>query len=484
MSIKRVVFALSIGAVLGACTLQAALEQSAIDYNRAADRAQKELFLLNVARAHRREGMTFSGIGEMRGNFVVETAASLEIPFGGEETNYPFRPSAKFRTNPSIQIKPLTTQEFQRGILNDVDPQTLFHYWDDGWPKEVLLHVFIEKIVLSIKADKWKKKTDELKKKADKAKKKADAAKKADEAKKKADAATKEADKANRCPIGDADWVKAANPKFYECVFDNDPEDEIAFNNFQDLLSHAIFQLYEKTISGEPVGPSVEPIDLNRLKFVSAAHDGDLVLKEGNLVLKEGKLVPKEGTGKGNKVPEGEFFLSTPDSTTLIFRSVEKVGEEVLTMDVGAQKSDVGGKVYLRSPQGMIYYLGELVRAQEDRKRVVEYQRIYGPIYKICGPAKGEEIPAGKKFPTKVLANETTKRCKYPLFVPLFVGWTGDGAAEIEVEHKGIRYFISADKDKAGKTMLVMALVRQLFNINTKREDLPSTQTVVTTGAL
>ena len=55
-----------ISALSSACTLQGGIEKSALDYNRAADRVDKELLLLNIARAARGESMTFTGIAEMR----------------------------------------------------------------------------------------------------------------------------------------------------------------------------------------------------------------------------------------------------------------------------------------------------------------------------------------------------------------------------------------------------------------------------------
>ena len=122
--------------------------------------------------------------------------------------------------------------------------------------------------------------------------------------------------------------------------------------------------------------------------------------------------------------------------------------------------------------EGMIYYMGELTRAQIKRK-LITYQRIYHPK-----PEKNCKTDV----PTIVEAADKLDPC----LVPLFVAWTGVGAAEIATEHNRVRYFVPAgkkgDRYLAGQSLLVMALVRQLFNLSTSREDLPSTQSVVVTG--
>lgn len=431
MILTRMYISLSIAAMLGACTFQGGLEQSAIDYNRVADRVQKELLLLNVARANRGEGLTYTGISEMRGNFTLNAQGQFTVPFGGAaESNFIFSPSGFYRTNPSIQIRPLSTKEFQRAIASDIAPATFLLLWERGWPKEVLLHLLVEKVVLSIKA-------------------------------------TIPPDTA--CPIdGGANWSPAPEADIYVCVFENDPDESTTFRAFQRFLQQAKLRPYTHSIKGKRVGPAVMEKDLWKLKLVAEAHDGELRIQEdppGQYYLKSA------GRKEVRFSPEVGFSIMVgveekPVAVGVISRTIDKKDK----FDVAPNAEKVTATVHLRSPQGMIYYLGELVRAQKGRTQVA-YQRIYGP--KAC--KTDVETTIGHKDASVD-----------PCLVPLFVAWMGEGAAELAVEHRGERYFVPAGKANgryiAGQSLLVMALVVQLFDMNTSRKDLPATQTVITTG--
>lgn len=225
---------------MAACTFQSGIERSAIDYNEAADRVQKELLLKNVAPAlSLSEGLTYTEIAEMRGSFTLQAETQLSVPFGGAaEPNFSITPKGTFKTNPQVVIKPLSTSEFRRGIGSSVAAETLLALWESGSPREVLLHVLVGKVVLT------KKKLGTV---------------------------------GSKCPIGPKKWAKSADGERAECIFRNDPDEPDDFKYFRELLRQVRFVPFESTKSGTRVGPEVTFDQLHLLNLVAAAHDGQLV---------------------------------------------------------------------------------------------------------------------------------------------------------------------------------------------------------------
>jgi hypothetical protein len=469
----------AVSTLLSACTLQGGIEQSALDYNRAADRVDKELLLLNIARAAHGESMTFTGIAEMRGSFTVKVGGSANIPFGGAaDPKFVFSPNASYQTSPSTKIVPLATADFQKGIINSVTPEILLLLWERGWPKELLLHLMIEKVVMKVPS--------EIGLEADTDQPCLDLA----------DNRWKEGWKKTKLSSRPK-WVETSEDGFsHTCEFDNEPEfvktpedgEEFGkeFKDFQEFLGWAKLTPYNVQKKGEPVGPSFKENNLYGLRVIAESHDGDLKLKQ----------IKEEGPKKGEFYLESkgksriQFVMSKTLRPNTVksadFSRPELVGQSFddrkglrLIHSVASEDSDrakVQVRIHLRSPQGMIFYLGEIVRASGREKKKVEYQKIYNN--KECD------------LKTRSLNNKEyaellrSKGC----LVPIFVGWIGEGDAEVAVDLRGDRYFVPAGREPpenepiAGRSLMAMALVRALFNMQTSREDLPTTQTVITSG--
>jgi hypothetical protein len=445
MALKRVLAVLVCGLLAAGCTLHRNIERSALDYNRTADRVDKEILLLNVARARRGEGLTFTGITELRGSYSVKTDGTLEVPFGGGSDVNLLGSGVAYQTNPSVKVVPLATKEFQQGISSDIDASIFYLLWERGWPREVLLHLFIEKIVVSTE---------------------------------------------DGAPVGapclfddGAPWRTHANPdRGHICEFVNDPDDPGRFRAFQRFLRVARMRPFLYTEPGERIGPVVAARDLELLDIVSGAHDGTLRLRQ-----KENKdAYYLESTAE-----EGmRFSLSRQLSRRLprepgadgpaprrVDASVPDTGRhDPLTRDGIAGKTRVD--IHLRSAEGLIYYLGEIFRATVgadaiDRRRLT-YQRIYGDAADACADEE------------RYLVGDRERLATDPCLVPLFVAWVGEGDAEVAVDTREGRVFVPAgregDRYIAGQSLLVMALIRALFHLNTSLDDLPTTETVITTG--
>ena len=509
MKMHRCLAVAAISTLLSACTLQGGIEQSALDYNRAADRVDKELLLLNIARAARGEHMTFTGIAEMRGSFLVKVAGSANIPFGGDANSvFTFTPSTTYQTSPSTKIVPLATAAFQKGIVNGVTPEILLMLWERGWPKELLLYLMIEKVVMKVP-----RKTPNAAEAAEKGKPCLRLTEPEDPDKdpefKNEWAKIKNEWAKSRLSTG-PEWVEVSEKNFsHTCEFVNEPDDPDEFRDFREFLGWAELMPYSAHTEGDQAGPSVKEDEIYRLRYITEAHDGDLKLKPST---KNGKK-----TGEFHLESEGESRVEFAISETLspnvtaknvkfnigtVSTSFGPKGERpthslsAMDKDKAKDKPKVQVRIHLRSPQGMIFYLGLIVRESgKKREEKVEYQKIY-KNENDCDPKKRSMNPK-ERLKKRSLNNEADDKVhqdnvkalrKSGCIVPIFVGWIGEGDAEVAVDLRGDRYFVPSGREPpknefiAGRSLMAMALVRSLFNMHTSREDLPTTQTVITSG--
>lgn len=100
----------------------------------------------------------------------------------------------------------------------------------------------------------------------------------------------------------------------------------------------------------------------------------------------------------------------------------------------------------LRSPEAMIYYMGELIETQ------VNSENRYLP-----------ELKDNERF-----LRVTRGRPK--------------GASAVKVTHEGETYAIPRDRDEAGRSMQVLSLVSLIFGLHREAEELPTTPTVTLVG--
>ncbi len=499
--------------LLSACTLQAGIEQSGLDYNKAADNIDKQLLLLNIVRAYRGESMTFTGVTEMNGSFSVRLSASPDVPFGGDaDASFGVDPTASYETSPSTKVVPLATADFQKGISTGVTPEIMRLLWERGWPKELLLYLLVEKVVMKVPSPKsGENATSQITALT-------------------TDSCWQYVEQSTQKVLHKAKalWEKTRERGFdFVCEIYNEPDDSDQFEEFQEFLVWADLEVFEYDGKEEPVGPVVGLEDLATLKTVADAHDGDLEVKE------------EEGTGKYYLAKPGTKIVSFVNSEN--FKPYLRKGGELITSGAfslqfqnlsvegadAARKSDISttgdGRtasgvdpeieietvIHLRSPQAMIFYLGQILRAENPKKgesrELLEYQQVYfrnrrtvfpnpggisDPI--DCDPRTYSLAELRKK---EVSGDEAAKRRleelrKFGCVAALFVGWIGEGDAEVAVTWRGKRYFVPADEEAsdsyfhtAGRSLMAMALVKALFNMNTSRQDLPTTQTVITVGA-
>lgn len=128
------------------------IAKSATNYNLVVERAENEMLLLNIVRASKRHPMYFTGLTTIRGSLTYEiTTGEVTIPFGkiGSGLNGAYSavsPVLKYSSNPVFDVAVLDNKEFYNAMMTPVPLETFYYFLQLGWPREMLLHLFILRI--------------------------------------------------------------------------------------------------------------------------------------------------------------------------------------------------------------------------------------------------------------------------------------------------------------------------------------------------
>lgn len=159
------VFAIALMATvtLCGCSAHQRLATQAVNFNLAVEKAQNEMLLLNVVRAKDRLPMYLTGMSTLSGNVQTTLSATVGgsytrakgstksmMPSATDMLTHAYTPSAMASEveNPSYTLAVLDTQEFMLGFLSPVAKGTLAYYWNQGWPPELLLYLLVNRVEL------------------------------------------------------------------------------------------------------------------------------------------------------------------------------------------------------------------------------------------------------------------------------------------------------------------------------------------------
>ena len=353
------------------------------DFNVVVERAQNQMLLLNIVRASKRYPLYFTSFNALRGNMSYNfSTGGINIPFGsigsGYNGAYSIAPNVSYSTNPNFDLTVLDTQEFTRGIMNAVPMCTLDYYWQQGWPKELLFHLFVE-----------------------------------------------------RMESVDKDGVITE-------TFDNYPQSSSAFKKFQDKIRKLSCKIESNDLGSGPKVQLRQESDIRQL----------LEIKKAGIELITGK--EKDGVDWYQlKLAKTEYTMECQDEdqrTTVKLmanRSTERPAEAIT-------------RIYLRSPEAIIYYLGEIVRAETENGLI--------PTILIC-----ESHPP------------------VPIFLVSKSSGSTDDNASVSVDFEGSTYSIRRDPHycdscRADRSMHVLSLISQLIGQQKKIETVPVTGVVNVIG--
>lgn len=412
--------------IVGACSFHHNVAWDAIDYNRSMADAANGVVLINVLRAKDREPMHFSHLTKVSGKIGYGLSTQLSFPFGqnlstlGSVTNSVV-PLARIEGGPGYDIISEDDREFMQGILSPVDSDHLFHYWNQGWNRDLLLHVFVESIEQA-------------------------------------------------CPGQDAPRIFVNTP-FDGAQSGNFPNSQTARKEFlkftKPLLGRSVRM--EKKEAFRAAGPPLPNSALHDVKAVTTA------LKEGTLHCRTGALDAERACTADTPERDRRYRMGTR-ATEIVFvgttsavppptekKRIElrptvfgiKPPERFRDFVESAKKKQRGrgectANLTLRSVQGIIYYLGEVVRADARAN-------FGGKVVRLRS-GDGE-------------ATETAEE----LFLLRPVG-VGPGIASFGITHKGTLYRIP--ENPPNRSAQVLSLVGQLLGLHRKSDKFLSTQSV------
>ncbi len=135
---------------LTGCMSGADFAERAVEHNRAIAMAADQIALLNIVRAAKDRPVVYSQFSGVSEDFSNETGLSLNVPFGADAGNFY---SASAEAGPSqyvsLSTSPLDDVEFYQGVMRPVQIGLLRYYLDNGWPRDLLLSLTLEKLVIS-----------------------------------------------------------------------------------------------------------------------------------------------------------------------------------------------------------------------------------------------------------------------------------------------------------------------------------------------
>lgn len=373
----RFLIAAAVGLCLTGCVSSQMITSRAVGYNKVVEDTNNQMLLLNVVRARFRHPMYFTGFTLIRGSQSLQVGTgNAVIPFGGQAPSiYTVQPHVDLNINPSYDVAVLDTKEFMAGITTPVDMKTIKYYWDQGWPRQMLLYLFIRKI-----------------------------------------------DDGSRCYLN-VPW----NPRDEGC--------DSGVAKLNDYLTAKLDIVEDPTPRRVAVGPPVT------LANGQAPGFGDIVNAYVNklTIAKE-----KDNVYQLYAETKGFVFQYCPDPRRCDPKNRQHVAVATETEAADEKKP----KIYIRSPEAVLFFLGELAREEME------------------GRPPPQTLDSGSE--------------KVPLFV-VRSSATPPLSAALSVEYEGKWYYIPSGAE-GGRSMHVLSLVNQILSLHKSRTELPSTSAVTVVG--
>jgi hypothetical protein len=435
---------------LAACAVVDQYSGRAVVYNLQAEQAQEQALLLNVVRASLRRPMQFTGLQSITGT------ASASGSVTGGATNTVQKPlislfglsppnsstlvaslvastvggTASVSGGPTFSVPVLDTQEFYQGFLNPISGQLFDLYLQFGYPRDVLFNLMIEKMII--------KRLD------------------------------------GECR------VEVHTPQCEVTIRNYAPED-VSLRLFQSMIGYLI----RLGLSTEPIIETAKKAssdakaaaapDVKQFGFCFAPRDTEDYRQVDRHVLcgHPAAALQLKASEIGRKSIISGVTIPKDFIDELYAEAIEPKlsGENIDVRALGFSKIRAfGGKSVsisfnTRSIEGILYYLGEVVR----RSAHPEAGQSSNPVQVRVGPPQNP-------FPRKTCPYEGVingYRC-----TNLFVVDEGSGDTNgISVEYAGARYTISSDTGGAW-TMPVFDVVKQLQAVNTSAKQLPASNLI------
>jgi hypothetical protein len=128
---------------LASCVVVDNFANRSVDYNLQAENSKNENLLLNVVRAAYRKPLQFTELMTVTGQASASVTGVLTLPFAANHAAasrvFSFSPGATLSGGPNFTVAVLNTKEFYQGILTPIPMQLVALFFYEGFPKSVLL---------------------------------------------------------------------------------------------------------------------------------------------------------------------------------------------------------------------------------------------------------------------------------------------------------------------------------------------------------
>jgi hypothetical protein len=437
------------------CITHRNIATSAITFNKAVEEAQNQMLLLNALRASERRPMYITGISQVTGSVHTDVGVGLSIPFGKDKDLNSASLGANYSESPTFSVPVLDTQEFVQGFLTPIKTGSLAYYWDQGWPRSLLMHLLVQRIKVRAETPSSDGKPPH----------------------------SEEYDFENYPDASDESLCQFR--KFGRIVGEYlglDPElGGPRFENrispprkLEPLLTREQLGDLDNLIAADKAGYQIEKEgDLYRVHQQSSA----LALVVGNLdsLLAAARREKQPGRlcSQGRQETEAMTDQDTAgdeEGVAGTTAQLRQVRGQVTTYSEGEDQKGTGQpkvtvELFLRSPEAVLYYLGQLVRFETKWPKApdicVQGRRL--PIF--VGRERGLDCLSGP-----VLVTYEGRRYLIP-------DETGEGEDCNEATGSGIPLGCTA-----GRSMQALSLLNQLIGLQKSAKDLPSTGIVRTIG--
>ena len=132
---RRSIVVLMVWLVSG-CSLSPVIDGNVMDYFEVNDLAANRIILLNILRAKDGAPLHFSELSLVRGQVSIGANASASFPFGSLlHATSPRRLAnlgGNVSSSPSFDVGSLDTQDFTKGVMTPISPETMKFFLDEG----------------------------------------------------------------------------------------------------------------------------------------------------------------------------------------------------------------------------------------------------------------------------------------------------------------------------------------------------------------
>ncbi len=411
---KRLIGVL-VALALGGCSLLSlapALDSNAIDYHQVVEDVTNNMLVTNILRARDHAPLHYSDLSIVRGSVQAAAAIQASLPFGplhGTNVRDSLQlGNVSIQSTPSFDLGTLDTADFTKGILTPISGDIIKYFLDQGLNRHLVFLLFFEGI---------KGYSGDIKIHGE-------------------IVHVSPGDKIVNSP----DRVKDFHTYL---AIANEESQGLYGNSYQELrMVGKEFHLNMAAAYKEIAG-----LDPHKVRLYSDAKTGKFALyavspDQKSVLCRYLRTESIGGDINANEhrgLTSDRFKVFGLSQTRLpLHRPSAVCTDPEVIVDSASAASDI--VLFPRSPQGILEYLGALLRLQERERRTITLSP---------DPATGHLFS---------LSNQPE-------------------GARFSVKYRGATYYVNSESER-DHSLAVLGLLNQLFNLYKSSKDIPTTRTV------